>query len=133
RVGVVRAKDPGPVALAEKRKTDDLLAKARSGDDGQWDQLPGTRVEAEALRRLCDKAKMPYRLLADADASEQELDALTASKDLGKYRFIHLATHGTLDDRFPLHSAVILSRDNLPDALQQAQAGKPVYDGRMAA
>jgi CHAT domain-containing protein len=133
KLGVVLAKDPAPIALAEKRKTDEMLAKTRSGDDGQWDQLPGTRVEAEALRRLCDKAKMPYRLLADSDASEQELDALVASKDLGKYRFIHLATHGTLDDRFPLRSAVILSRDNLPDPLQQAEAGKPVYDGRMTA
>jgi hypothetical protein len=132
-LGVVLAKDPAPVALAEKRKNDDLLARARSGDDGQWDQLPGTRVEAEALRRLCDKGKLAYRLLADSDASEQELDALATSRELGKYRFIHLATHGTLDDRFPLRSAVILSRDNLPDALQQAQAGKPVYDGRMTA
>jgi CHAT domain-containing protein/tetratricopeptide (TPR) repeat protein len=133
-LGIVLANDPAPIALAEKRKTDEMLARLRSGDDdGQWGQLPGTRVEAEALRRLCDKAKMPYRLLADSDASEQELDALAASKDLGKYRFIHLATHGALDNRFPLRSAVILSRDHLPDALKQTRAGKPVYDGRMTA
>jgi hypothetical protein len=71
-LGVVVAKDPAPIALAEKRKTDDMLPKVRGGNDGQWDQLPGTRVEAVALRQLCGKAKLTYRLLADSDASEQE-------------------------------------------------------------
>jgi CHAT domain-containing protein len=52
---------------------------------------------------------------------------------LSSYRYIHLATHGALDDRLPLQSAVILSRDHLPDPLKQLEAGKPVYDGRLTA
>jgi CHAT domain-containing protein len=71
--------------------------------------------------------------LADSDASEQELDRLAASKELGGYRYIHLATHGEMDDRVPLQSAVILSRDRLPDPLKQLEAGRPVYTGRLTA
>jgi CHAT domain-containing protein/tetratricopeptide (TPR) repeat protein len=103
----------------------------------QEDAIPpsprGTRVEAEALRKLCRGAGIPFRLLADSDASEQELDRLTRSKELATYRYIHLATHGELDDRRPLQSAVFLSRDHLPDPLKQLEAGQPVYDGRLTA
>jgi CHAT domain-containing protein len=106
---------------------------ARAGSDGGWPELPGTRVEAEGLGRLCGAAKLPFRLLADSDASEQELDRLAGSKELASYRYIHLATHGDLDDRLPLQSAVILARDRLPDPLKQLEAGKPVYTGRLTA
>src|SRR5262249_3332801 len=34
---------------------------------------------------------------------------------------------------WPLRSALILSRDTLPDPQQQLLAGKPVYDGRLTA
>jgi hypothetical protein len=52
---------------------------------------------------------------------------------LSSYRYIHLATHGALNDRLPLQSAVILSRDHLSDPLKQLEAGQPVYDGRLTA
>ena len=55
------------------------------------------------------------------------------SADLGKYRYLHFATHGTADDRFPLHSAIILSRDKLPDPSKQLDAGLPVFDGQLTA
>jgi hypothetical protein len=118
-LGVSVAREPAPEVLSERYRTDRILAQSRAGPDGDWQELPGTRVEVERLRRLCEATDVPFRLLADSDASEQELDLLAASKELAGYRYIHLATHGDLSDRLPLQSAVILSRDHLPDSVSQ--------------
>src|SRR5262249_54038482 len=49
RLGVALHKDPAPVAVADRRKTDALsLALNRGG----WKDLPGTRVETDGLRQL---------------------------------------------------------------------------------
>jgi tetratricopeptide (TPR) repeat protein len=130
KLGVVLADDPAPKALAELRKLDQRLASR--GGDGNWEQLPGTRAEVEALRRLFP-GDSPPRLLFDSQASEQQLDALARKGELGQYRYLHLATHGEVDDRFPLRSALILSRDALPDPGKQLDAGLPVFDGRLTA
>jgi CHAT domain-containing protein len=132
-MGVALARQPAPEALAERYKNDQLLAQSRAGAEGDWPELPGTRAEAEKLRQLCAGAAMPFSLLADSDASEQELDRLARAKELSGYRYIHLATHGDLNDRLPLQSAVILARDHLPDPLKQLEAGQPVYTGRLTA
>src|SRR5262249_8663022 len=94
---------------------------------------PGTRVEAEALRGLFTAQKQDIRLLTDSQASEQALDDLARSGALGKFRFVHLATHGLLDRETPLRSALILSRDQLPDSDQQMEANRPIYDGKLTA
>jgi tetratricopeptide (TPR) repeat protein len=130
KLGVVVANKPAPEALKERYRLDRVLS-SRGGDDG-WRPLPGTRVEVEALQRFFGDKPQP-KLLFDSEASEERLDALAASGELGKYRYLHLATHGEVDNAFPLRSAVILSRDALPDAQAQLLAGKPVYDGRLTA
>jgi tetratricopeptide (TPR) repeat protein len=130
KLGVVMANKPAPEALVERYRIDRVLA-TRSGDD-RWAQLPGTRVEVESLRRLFGDSGEP-KLLVDSDASEQALDALARAGELGRYRYLHLATHGEVNDSVALRSAVILSRDHLPDPQQQLLAGKPVYDGRLTA
>jgi tetratricopeptide (TPR) repeat protein len=122
-----------PVFEDRRPKNGQLLAQRGDADDNRWPGLPGTRVEAEGLRRLCRDARVPFRLLTDSEASEQELDRLARSKALAGYRYIHLATHGIFDDSHPMQSAVILSRDLLPDPLKQLEAGQPVYDGRLTA
>jgi tetratricopeptide (TPR) repeat protein len=132
-LGVALARQPAAEALAERYKNDQLVAQSRAGAEGDWPELPATRAEADGLRQLCTGAATPFRLLADSDASEQELDRLARGKELSGYRYIHLATHGDLDDRLPLQSAVILARDHLPDPLKQLEAGHPVYDGRLTA
>jgi CHAT domain-containing protein/tetratricopeptide (TPR) repeat protein len=129
-LGVVLADKPAPQALAERNRLDRLL-RSRSDDD-IWKALPGTRVEVKAVQRLFGE-QPPPTVLFDSDASAQKLDDLAAGGVLGKYRYLHLATHGDVDDTFPLRSAVILSRDTLPDPQQQLLAGKPVYDGRLTA
>jgi tetratricopeptide (TPR) repeat protein len=130
KLGVALASKPAPEALAERYRLDRLLS-SRRGDEG-WKALPGTRVEVESLHRLFGDKPEP-RLLFDSEASEQRLDELAASGALGQYRYLHLATHGEVDEAFPLRSAVILSRDTLPEPQKQLLAGKPIYDGRLTA
>jgi tetratricopeptide (TPR) repeat protein len=131
KLGVVVANDPAPKALAEQRRLDRRLA-SRGGEEDKWAQLPGTRAEVEALARLFGKEPAPL-LLFDSSASEQRLSKLAKRRELGRYRYVHLATHGEVDNRLPLRSAVILSRDDLPDAGKQLDAGLPIFDGRLTA
>ena len=104
---------------------------ARGGDE-DFAPLPGTRYEVEALARLFKSDDRPTRILLAADASEPELDRLAASGELGRFGFIHLATHGVIDEDVPARSAVILTQTGLPDPLQQALSHKPVFDGRLS-
>jgi CHAT domain-containing protein len=91
--------------------------------------LPGTRREVEALARLFEKSDK----LLGSEACEQQLEQLATSGRLQEYRYLHLATHGMLDPKIALHSALILAQDDLPDPLQQVLAGKRAYDGRLTA
>ncbi len=93
--------------------------------------LPGTRREVEAIARLFDPPEgMPGPLvLLGSAASEQRLDALSVSGQLEGFRYIHLATHGVMDDQVAMRSALILSQDRLGDSLQRVIEGKDVFDG----
>jgi tetratricopeptide (TPR) repeat protein len=128
KLGIVLADKPAPEAIKERRRLDRRLA-SRGNDD--WRELPGTRAEVTSITHLFGGA--PVRVLTDSQASEQKLYELEQSGELKKYRYVHLATHGEVDDRFPLRSAVILSRDDLPDPGKQLLEGKPVFDGRLTA
>jgi hypothetical protein len=130
-LGVGIDPQPAPVALEAERRFQQLLASARAGDDDSFARLPGTRFEVAELARLFEGANRPVRVLLDATASEPELDRLAASGELGRFGFIHLATHGAIDARFPQRSAVILTQTGLPDPLQQVLDKQPVYDGRL--
>ncbi len=67
--------------------------------------LPGTRAEAEAVAGLMPN---PSERLGAA-AQERTIKA-----EMGKYRWLHFATHGLLDADQPLHSAVALARPDQP-------------------
>jgi CHAT domain-containing protein len=91
-------------------------------------------VEVASLQRLFGEE--PTRILLDSESSEQRINELAKSGELGKYRYIHLATHGEVNDDFPLRSAVILSRDHLPDDKQRTEllmSSQPIPDGRLEA
>jgi tetratricopeptide (TPR) repeat protein len=131
KLGVVLAEAPAPEALTKQRQLDRLLASR--GPDGQgWPPLPGTLAEAEALQALFAAQRQPVTLLTGADASEPKLAALAQSGALGRARYLHFATHGTFDPRFPLQSAVIL---NTPAQVEvpPAEAGRYVFDGELTA
>jgi len=131
KLGVMIDPRPAPVAIAENRKLQQVLVAARGGDE-DFARLPGTRYEVEALARLFKADGRPTGILLAADASEPELDRLAASGELGQFGFIHLATHGVIDEDVPARSAVILTQTGLPDPLQQALSHKPVFDGRLS-
>ncbi len=130
KLGVMIDLRPAPVAIAEQSKLQQLLMAARSGD-GNFAPLPGTRYEVEAIAQLFKSGDRPVRALFGADASEPELDRLADSGELGRFSFIHLATHGVIDEAIPQRSAVILTQTGLPDPLTQVLNKMPVYGGRM--
>jgi serine/threonine protein kinase/CHAT domain-containing protein/Tfp pilus assembly protein PilF len=91
--------------------------------------LPGTGKEIQAIARLFPRAV----LLKETEASEQNLQHMAEAGELRKFRFLHFATHGLLDDRLALNSALILAQDNLPDPSAQTLDGKTAVDGRLTA
>src|SRR5262249_40166204 len=112
KLGVVLDPRPAPVAIAEQRKLQQVLVAARSGSEA-FAPLPGTRYEVEALAQLFRSDNRPTRTLLAAEASEPALDHLVAAGALGRFGFIHLATHGVIDEDVPLRSAVILTQTGL--------------------
>ncbi|MCI0490613.1 MAG: CHAT domain-containing protein [Blastocatellia bacterium] len=66
-------------------------------------RLPATRREAEAIAALVP-ASSRFQAL-DFDASR----ATATSPDLSQYRYVHFATHGILNSRYPELSGVVLS------------------------
>jgi len=118
--------------LREQPRPDRHAGLLALGDPICLPPLPGTRYEVKALDRLFQSDNRPTRILLAADASEPEIDRLAASGELGRFGFIHLATHGMIDDGVPARSAVILTQTGLPDPLQQALSHRPVFDGRLS-
>jgi hypothetical protein len=89
-------------------------------------------TEVAALARLFQNDDRPTRILLGAEASEPALDLLATSAELARFGFIHLATHGVIDEAIPTRSAVILTQTGLPDPLEQALNHSPVFDGRLS-
>jgi CHAT domain-containing protein/tetratricopeptide (TPR) repeat protein len=131
-LGIVFDSRTAGVALLDNRRLEQALTAARSRSE-HFESLPGTRYEVQALSRLFASAHQPARILTDNDASEPRMYELAVSGDLGRFAFIHLATHGSIDERSPERSAVILTQTGLPDPLAQVLNKRPVYDGRLTA
>lgn len=107
--------------------------------DSPYVPIPHTRHEVEAIARLFapavgdEDAGGKLLILLGSQASEQRLDSLAGAGRLETYRYLHLATHGVMDDRMAMNSAMILAQDNLPDSYESAMAGKEIFDGRLTA
>ena len=141
RLGVYTSKQRAAEAIRTRRQLDNALARTRGESFGP---LPGTRREVQAIARLFasptagsegDSAfRIPHsEILLGSEASEQRLAELAESGRLKTFRYLHFATHGVLDDRRAMNSALILSQDNLPDPYEQALAGMEPFDGRLTA
>jgi tetratricopeptide (TPR) repeat protein len=130
KLGVTIDSHPAPEAIIEQRKLQQALSAARSGEE-DFVPLPATRLEVEAITKLFDSDNRPTRALLGTDASESELDRLASTNELKRFAFIHLATHGVIDEAIPQRSAVILTQIGLPDPLDQVLNHKPVFDGRL--
>jgi CHAT domain-containing protein len=126
--------------LREKRAAAGAKAPARhllalgdpaypKGADGPV-PLPGSRQELAGIARVFDRVSE----FKGSDASEQTLDQLAAEAGgLRRFGYLHFATHGVLDNRRPMRSALLLAQDRLPDPLKRAPDGREAYDGRLTA
>jgi CHAT domain-containing protein len=68
-------------------------------------RLAGTRLEADQISKLAKTSGGQADLWLDLDANEDNL----GTRDLTKYRIIHVATHGLLNAERPQFTGVVLS------------------------
>jgi CHAT domain-containing protein len=90
---------------------------APADKNGPIARLPATRTEVQAIARLFSRSE----LLLGPEATAQNLDRMAAGGELSKFRYLHFATHGLLDERLPLASTLQLAQD------------RSVQDGRLTA
>ncbi len=68
-------------------------------------RLTGTRTEADQISKLAKTAGATADVWLDLDANEDNL----GTRDVTKYRIIHVATHGLLNAERPQFTGVVLS------------------------
>jgi CHAT domain-containing protein/tetratricopeptide (TPR) repeat protein len=98
---VYEADDPRLAAL-RKTPAAERPTAAASADSGGYRRLAYTAQEAATIRREFLPAGVDE--LIGLDATRDRL----LSADLSRYRFIHIATHGSVDTRVPELSALVL-------------------------
>ena len=69
----------------------------------EWERLPGTRQEAEAIMALVPEEERTESF--DFQANRETV----SSGELGKYRILHFATHGFANSQKPELSGVVMS------------------------
>jgi len=68
-------------------------------------RLGGTKVEADQIGKLVKSSGSAADIWLDLDASEGNLE----TRDISKYRFLHIATHGLLNAERPQFTGLVLS------------------------
>jgi CHAT domain-containing protein len=68
-------------------------------------RLAGTRTEAEQISKLAKTSGVQTDVWLDLDASEGNLE----TRDVTKYRVVHIATHGLLNAERPQFTGLVLS------------------------
>lgn len=68
-------------------------------------RLNGTRTEAEQISKLAQSSGGQADVWLDLEANEENL----GTRDISKYRIIHVATHGLLNAERPQFTGVVLS------------------------
>jgi CHAT domain-containing protein len=103
---VVAFGDPRyPKDLASSGETRDPILWSPGFRNFDWEPLPYSRREVERIAAVYPEA----RLYLGDDATEER--AKSVARDA---RILHFATHGYIDDRAPLDSALVLT---IPDGL----------------
>jgi CHAT domain-containing protein/Tfp pilus assembly protein PilF len=104
--------DPAYLAALGKRAAmaiPEVRAMARRGHT--FEPLPATRTEVEAISRLYAGRAATY---LGHQATEERAKAIGRN-----VRYLHFASHGLLDERFPLNSALALT---IPERPSEGQA-----------
>lgn len=87
----------------------DLRVRSVAQRGFNFEPLPATRSEAQQIASLFPQAT----IYLGNDATEQHAKSLPHDT-----RIVHFATHSTLDERFPLNSAVVLS---IPEKFEEGK------------
>ncbi len=132
RLGVSSDKRSAREAVLAQRELERLLRGIREGTKA-FPALPGTRWEVESLARMFSARGLAVEKLLGSAASEQRLRELLASGALAEYRYLHFATHGVPNLERAFDSALLLSRDRLPDPLDAVLSGGELVDGNITA
>ncbi len=69
--------------------------------DGSIAPLPGTQLEADAI-----KSSFPDAVISTGEKAQEA----TAKEQGGRFRYLHFATHGVLNDASPLESSIVLAQ-----------------------
>jgi CHAT domain-containing protein/tetratricopeptide (TPR) repeat protein len=121
-----RDRRPAPVATLLALGDPAFRQAGAGGGRAEFARLEWARQELRGVSRLnFDKVER----LTGPEASEQSLERLAAGGRLGEFRYLHFATHGVLDDRRPMQSALILA----PAAPGKVRDGGAARDGRLTA
>ena len=86
--------------------TDATGQSSTSTDPIQFSRLAGTRIEAEQIARLTRSSGAQADLWLDLAANEDEVK----TREIQRYRVLHVATHGILDAMRPQFSGLVLSQ-----------------------
>ncbi len=93
------------LGLGLESAIDDVTDSSTPAVGLQLARLTGTRTEAEAIAKTARSGGGQPDLWMDLNASEDNV----RSRDMNKYRVIHIATHGLLDAQRPQFTGVVLS------------------------
>ena len=111
-----RARGAAPSATADTRglgiqsALSDVAGQAPAPESAKMQGLPlmrlaGTRSEAEQIVKLTKASGGQADVWLDLDASEDNLE----TRDVSKYRVLHIATHGLLNAERPQFTGLVLS------------------------
>jgi CHAT domain-containing protein/tetratricopeptide (TPR) repeat protein len=121
---------PAAQVVRARRAAAEVLTPGIRGEN--WDPLPGSRREVQALAALFPNDQVTT--LLGPDATESNLQRLAQSGALKNYRFLHLATHGQANPHVALSSAVFLAAEpDRPPPSADPAALESAPDGQITA
>jgi CHAT domain-containing protein len=118
-----------PAAAKPARLLLSLGDPAGGGDRGPA-PLPGSRQELAGISRVFDEC----REFKGDQASELSLERVAAEEGgLKRFPYLHFATHGVLDDKRPMRSALLLAQDRPAGPAARGSERSAASGGRLTA
>jgi CHAT domain-containing protein len=93
------------LGLGLESAVSDVAGEQPQSSGMQLARLAGTRIEAEEIAKIARAGGSQSDLWTDLNASEENV----RTRDVTKYRVVHIATHGLLDAERPQFTGVVLS------------------------
>jgi CHAT domain-containing protein len=100
---------PRTLTVSKTEAIEDIRIRSAADRGFRFEPLPASRVEVNQIASLFPQATT----YLGPEATEENAKALPRNT-----RIVHFATHATLDERFPLNSAVVLS---IPEKFEEGK------------